>query len=223
MATATVRVARDRGRDRRPYEIVVDGAQAGQVGRGETKEVAVGAGRHEVWVSAPPAHSRPWEVSLQAGDTVSFVCRSAAKKAGGEVDLFLAEPDDRRTRLLPPEGETDRDLARRQRVLTRDGRVLSVWAHKSGYFRSLDPGAGAGGSDAFLVELALYILVLPVLGVLRWVRHRLVFKRGWSVGVVRSRRFLWPKKVRLERFGTEAEARAGAARLIAELEGRSSP
>ena len=223
MATATVRVARDRGRDRRPYAIVVDGAQVGELGRGETEDVAVDPGRHQVWVAVQPAHSRGWEVSLQSGDTVSFVCRSAAKKSGGRVDLFLAEPDDRQARLLPPEGEADRDLARHQQVLTPDGQVLSVWAHKSGYFRSLDPGAGGGGSDAFLVELALYILVLPVLGVLRWVRHRLVFKRGWSVGVVRARRFLWPKKVRLERFGTEAEARAGAARLIAELEGRSAP
>jgi hypothetical protein len=69
------------------------------------------------------------------------------------------------------------------------------------------------------------VLVLPVLSVLRWVRHRLVFKRGWSVGVVRKRRLLWPKKVRLERFATAAEAGARAALVVAEVESwpRSGP
>ncbi len=103
-------------------------------------------------------------------------------------------------------------MATKQRVLTRDGQVLSVWAHRSGYLRSVDPGSGSTDAGAFLLELAIYVLVLPLLAVVRWVRHRLLFKRGWSVGVVRERRFLWPKKVRLERFRTEAEARARRGR-----------
>lgn len=52
--------------------------------------------------------------------------------------------------------------------------------------RSLDPETGSGDADAALIELAYYVLVLPVLSVVRWVRHRLIFKRGRSVGVCAS-------------------------------------
>jgi hypothetical protein len=161
--------------------------------------------------------SRAWVTSLDEGDVVSFVCRSR-RKSDVHIDLFLADAGDRRARLGPPAELGEQDMATKQRVLTRDGQVLFVWAHRSGYLRSLDPGSGSTDGSAFLVELAIYVLVLPVLAVLRWVRHRLLFKRGWSVGVVRERRFLWPKKIRLERFGTEAAARARAHEVIAELE-----
>ena len=102
--------------------------------------------------------------------------------------------------------------------MTRDGQVLLVWAHRSGYLRSFDPGADAIDGDAFVLVLLLYVLVVPVLCLLRWVRHRILFKRGWSIGVVRNRRFLWPKKVRLERYPTEGEARARVDQVIGELE-----
>ena len=65
-----------------------------------------------------------------------------------------------------------------------------VWAHRSGYLRSFDPGADAIDGDALVLVLLLYVLVVPVLCLLRWVRHRILFKRGWSIGVVRNRRFL---------------------------------
>ncbi len=203
---------------RRPYNVLVDDAEVGQLHRGETKELPVGPGTHVVRMSMDSHASRTWEASLAEGDVVSFICRSR-KKSDGHIDLFLADAGDERARLRPPADLGERDMATKQRVLTRDGHALSVWAHRSGYLRSLDPGSGSTDASTFLVELALYVLVLPVLAVLRWVRHRLLFKRGWSVGVVRERRFLWPKKVRLERFCTEAEARARAREVIAELEG----
>jgi hypothetical protein len=217
---ATVRLSRDHRGYRHAYRIVVDGASAGELGRGDTKEISVDAGTHAVWVATELAESRRWGVSLGEGERVGFECRSRSKQSEGPVDLFLTDPGDLRARLLPPADDAEPDPTRRQRVVSRDGQVHTVWAHRSGYLRSLDPGSGSASGDAFLVELAYYVFVLPVLGVVRWVRHRLVFKGGWSVGVVRPRRFLWPKKIRVDRFRTEAEARARVSGLIAELEGR---
>ncbi len=217
---ATIRVTRQAGRSvdrRRPYKVVVNDVDVGQLHRGETKELPVRPGTHVVRMSIDSQTSRAWVTSLAEGDVVSFICRSR-RKSDVHIDLFLADAGDRRARLRPPAELGEQGMATKQRVLTRDGQVLSVWAHRSGYLRSLDPGSGSTDASAFLVELAIYVLVLPVLAVLRWVRHRLLFKRGWSVGVVRERRFLWPKKIRLERFRTEAEARARAHEVIAELE-----
>lgn len=219
--TATIRVRRDRARskDRRlPYVVSVDGYGVAEVRRGETKQVPVAPGVHRVAVSIDFEHSQAWQVSLAGGDVVAFVCRSRGSRSDGHLDLFLENPRDGRAVAVPSIDSAERDMANRQRVVTRDGRVLAVWAHRSGYLRSLDPGSTSSTGDEFVVELAYYIFVLPVLAGLRRVRHRLLFKRGWSVGVVRKRRFLWPKKVRLERFAGEAEARARAAALLAELE-----
>lgn len=218
---ATIRVTREAGRSvdrRRAYSVVVDDTEVGQLKRGEMKDFPLRPGSHVVRVSIDAHTSRAWETSLGEDDVVSFVCRSR-RKSDNHVDLFLADAGDQRTRHRPLDDHGERDVGTKQRVLTRDGQVLYVWAHRSGYLRSLDPGSGSSDTTTFFVELAIYVLVLPVLAVLRWVRHRLLFKRGWSVGVVRERRFLWPKKVRLERLRTEAEARARAAEVIAELEG----
>lgn len=222
-ASATVRVTRDRARSkdrRRAYDIWVDGLQVGQVLRGETKELSVEPGGHTLSVSVDFEHSRKWECGLTADDMVSFICRSRGKKSDGNLDLFLADPAHERVRLRPSGSLADqnRDPSRKQRVVTRDGQVLQVWAHRSGYLRSFDPGSDASDGDAFLLGLVLYVLVMPVLCLLRWVRHRFLFKRGWSVGVVTNRRFLWPRKVRLERYPTEAEARARVDQVIRELE-----
>ena len=219
-AVATIRVKRDRTRSndrRRPYRVLVDGLEAGELRRGETKDFAVESGAHGVRVSIEFEHSEEWRVTVGDGDLVAFVCRSRAKMSDGHVDLFLADPSDRRAQLEPLTDLSDVDVATTQRVVTRDGRVLAVWAHRSGYLRSLDPGADGGSGDEFLVVLAYYVLVLPVLGLVRWARHRLLFKRGWSVGVVRRRRFLWPKKVRVERFPDEAQARARVPVVMAEV------
>ena len=54
-------------------------------------------------------------------------------------------------------------------------------------------------------------MVLLVLCLPRWVRDRVLFKRGWRV--------LWPKKVRLERYPDEASARARAAEVLSEIDG----
>lgn len=218
-AEATIRVTRDtaRTKDRkRAYAVMVDWTQVGELRRGETRDFAVSPGTRAVRVSVEFEHSVEWDVALAAGDEVSLVCRSRGKRSDGNLDLYLADPDDERARRR--HDDPDRDLPNRQRVVTRDGRVLFVWAHPSGYLRSLDPGQGGSDGDSFVVELAYWVLVLPVLALVRWVRHRLLFKGGWSVGVVRKRRFLWPKKVRLERLGSEAGARARAAEVIAELE-----
>ncbi|MGI9022269.1 MAG: hypothetical protein ACR2HV_03335 [Acidimicrobiales bacterium] len=218
---AVVRVTRDKSRspDRtRPYAVVVDEALAGEVRRGQTTEVPVAPGEHVVRVSIDFEHSREWTVSLAEGDAVRFVCRSRGKTPSEDhIDVFLADPSDRRARVRQAADATAEDMAVKHRAVTRDGQVLSVWAHRSGYLRSLDVGSSSDG-DAFILELALYILVLPVLGVLRWVRHRWMFKRGWSVGAVRKRRFLWPKKVYLERLPDEARARVRAGEVLAEVE-----
>lgn len=222
-ASATIRVTRDRARSkdrRRAYEIWVDELQVGQVLRSETKELSVEPGAHTLTISIDFEHSREWECVLSADDVVSFICRSRGKKSDGNLDLFLADPADERVLLRPlgPLADRDGDPARKQRVVTRDGQVLLVWAHRSGYLRSFDPGSDSSDGDAFLLGLLLYVLVMPVLFLLRWVRHRILFKRGWSVGVVTNRRFLWPKKVRLERYPTEAEARARVDQMTRELE-----
>ncbi len=199
------------------HTVFLDDAAVGELRRGETKSFPVPPGDHRVRVSVEFEHSREWRVSPGPNGVISFVCRSGVKGPDGRVDLYLADPHDERAVLVPVDIPPDRDLATKQRVVTRDGRILSVWAHRSGYLRSLEPG-DAPDDDAFVVLVAYLILVMPWLALLRWVRHRLLFKRGWSVGVVRDRRFLWPKKVRLERFGNEAEARARVAEVIAELE-----
>ncbi len=222
-ASATIRVTRDRARSkdrRRAYEIWVNGIQVGQVLRGETKDLSVAPGARTLRISIDFEHSREWECDLSAGDVVSFICRSRGKKSDGNLDLFLAHPASERVRLRPlgPLADRDGDPARKQRVVTRDGQDLLVWAHRSGYLRSFDPGSDSSDGDAFLLGLVLYVLVMPVLCLLRWVRHRFLFKRGWSVGVVRKRRLVWPKKVRLERYPTEGEARAQVDQVIRELE-----
>jgi len=218
---AVLRVTRDRARSpdkRRPYTVFVDDGQVGELRRGETLELPVRPGAHVLGTSVDLDQSQEWSVSLAGGDVVHFLCRSRGKRSDGHLDLFLADPADRHAQLRPPVDDPDRDLAKRQRAIARDGQVLAVWAHRSGYMRSLDPGAiSESGDEAFFLTLALYIVVLPVLGVLRWTRHRLVFKRGWSVAVVRKRRFLWPRKVRLERLPDEARARARAAEILSEV------
>jgi hypothetical protein len=218
--SATVRVSRDRARskDRRlPYAVSVDGAPLAELRRGETKDLAVSSGVHEVTVSVDFERSRAWRVTVGGGDVIAFRCRSGGSRYNGHLDLFLEDPGDTRAALVPGDS-AGRDMAKRQRVVTRDGQVLNVWAHRSGYLRSLDPDTSGGGGDEFLVMLAYYVFVLPVLGVVRWARHRFLFRRGWSVGVVAERRFLWAKKVRHERFSSEADARTRAAALIVELE-----
>lgn len=216
-----IRVTRDKSRSkdrRRPYQVFVDQVAVGELRRGETKDFAVTSGAHQLRVSIDAEYSDEWHVSMAGGEPVVFVCRSRGSRSDGHLDLFLADPADHRAVVRPSDDRATRDLAIRQRVVTRDGRVMSVWAHRSGYLRSLDPGSSGSGGDEFFVELAYYILVLPVLSLVRWVRHRLLFRRGWSVGVVRKRRFLWPKKVRLERFRTEAEARARVVEVMSEVE-----
>jgi hypothetical protein len=219
MSSPVIGVTWGKGRTKdrqRAYAIYVDDVVAGELRRGRTTDVSVPAGRHVVRVSVELEHSRQWDVVVSEGDVVALVCRPRGKLSDGRVDLFLADPADPRATLPPLDDLSERDFARKQRVVGRDGQVLFVWAHKSGYLRSLD--IGTGDPEAFLLEMAYYVLVLPVLGVVRSVRHRLVFKRGWSVGVVRKRRFLWPTKVRLERLAGEAEARARAAQVLAEME-----
>lgn len=222
MSGAVIRVtwAKSKTKDRRrAYSIYVDDVLAGELHRGQTADVAVRAGRHVCRVSVDLEHSRDWQLTLADGDVVELVCRPRPKTPAGRVDLFLADPTDARAAVRPLDDLAGRDMARKQRVVTRDGKVLLVWAHKSGYLRSLHADTGGADPDAFLLEVAYYVLVMPVLGVLRWTRHRVLFKGRWSVGVVRERRFLWPEKVRLERCADEAEARRRAAQVLAEMEG----
>lgn len=219
---STVRIARDGGRStdrRRAYTVVIDGTDVGELPHGVTRDFPVSHGSHVVSVGIDHMESRQWSIRVAGDDVVSFACRSRSKHSN-HVDLFLTDADDKRAAVCSPADSDSRDLAKKQRVITRDGQVLYVWAHRSGYLRSLDPGSASNAGNDVLVELALYVLVLPVLAVLRRVRHHLLYRRGWSVGVVSSRRFLWPKKVRLERFRDEAQARVRAAQLIGELEGQ---
>jgi len=217
-ATALIRVARSRSRSpdrRRPYAVFVDHEEVGEVSRGQTTELPVTPGRRVLRVSIDFEHSRDWSVVLAGGEVVQFAVRPRGKSPSDSyIDLYLSQPTDPRAAIVPSAA----DVALTQRAVTRGGDVVAVWAHRSGYLRSFDPGSSSTDTEGFLLELAIYILVLPVLGVLRWVRHRVLFKRGWSVGVVRKRRFLWPKKLRLERYPDEAQARARAAQLLTEVE-----
>lgn len=158
---ATIRVTRDSRRRidrRRAYRVFVDETPLGEVRRGERVEYPVPPGRHVVRVSFESAHSRDWEIRVRSGDVVSFVCRSR-RSSGSHVDVFLADASDERAALLPVPDRTEHDAAVKQRVLTRDGAVLDVWAHRSGYLRSLDPGTSEN-SDAF-GQLAYIVFVLP--------------------------------------------------------------
>jgi len=219
--TATIRVSRDRARrskDRtRAYGILVDDYEVGRLARGQSAAFAVTGGEHRVRAAVELDYSREWVVSLLGGDDVELVCRSRRKRAGEDyLDIRPVDPDDPRARPQDASETGDRDYGQRQRVLTRDGRMLTVWAHKSGYSRSLDPGGG-GDPDTILIELALYVLVAPIVCLLRWARHRFVFRRGWSVAVFSKRRFLWARKLRLERFRSETDAKVRAAALFEEL------
>ncbi len=218
---AAIQVTRDKTRSQdqaKAYMILVDGEKVGDLPRGKTVTIPVTPGDHVVWVSVSFEQSRQLSVSLVDGDVIHLMCRSRPKQlVNAHVDLYLADPTDRRIHVRASGEDQPQDMAVKHRAVTRDGQILAVWAHKSGYLRSLDPGANSSDGEGFLVEMAIYIVALPVLFVLRWVRHRLVFKRGWSVGVVRDRNFLWPEKVRLERFPDEVRARERAAEVWSDI------
>jgi len=225
VSAAAIRVTREksRPRDKRPYSVHVDDGVVGEVRRGEKTDLVVPPGDHVVWVSADFEPGWQWSVSVADGEVVQLSCRSRKQGTNWDIDLFLADPTDRRARVRPSGDRGPQDMAVKHRAVIRDGTVVAVWAHRSGYLRSLDLGASSGGGDEIVVVIVYCILVLPVLALVRVVRHRLVFKRGWSVGVVRDRRFLWPKKVRLERFPDEIRARARAAELWVEVESWDRP
>jgi hypothetical protein len=151
-------------------------------------------------------HSERWRTSVTNRDAVGFQCRWVGRGADAHLDLCPSDPYDGRARPQPPAVAMPGDGLRRQRVTTRDGRVLTVRVHKSGYLRSLDPDSGPVGShDPAWMAL------------LRRLAFHMVFKGGWSVAVVRTRRLLWDKVVRQERFPTKAGATSRAVELVDEL------
>jgi hypothetical protein len=75
---ASLTIMRDSGyADRiRKYKVVIDGALAGYISNGETKEFAVSPGRHGLCMKIDWCGSKPLEFTVAEGDSVTFQAKS---------------------------------------------------------------------------------------------------------------------------------------------------
>jgi hypothetical protein len=81
---AAVRLSREAAewRDRsRVYKIVLDDTEVGTIGDGETAELQVSSGDHELYLRLDWVRSRTVSFSAAPGDVVSFVCRALPMSA----------------------------------------------------------------------------------------------------------------------------------------------
>jgi hypothetical protein len=77
-AMASLTIMRDSGyADRaRKYKVVIDGAVAGHISNGETKEFAVSPGHHRLCMKVDWCGSKPIEFTVTERDTVTFQAKS---------------------------------------------------------------------------------------------------------------------------------------------------
>jgi hypothetical protein len=75
---ASLTIMRDSGyADRaRKYKVVIDGAVAGDISNGETKEFTVSPGRHHVRMKIDWCGSKPVEFTVTESDAVTFQAKS---------------------------------------------------------------------------------------------------------------------------------------------------
>ncbi len=75
---ASLKIMRDSGyADRiRKYKVVIDGAVAGYISNGETKEFAVSPGHHRLYMKIDWCGSKPVEFTVAESDTVTFQVKS---------------------------------------------------------------------------------------------------------------------------------------------------
>ncbi len=62
----------------RPYRVVLDGDEVGEVGDGSTVELSVSPGRHEVYLKIDWCRSPVLAVNVRTDDHLEFECHPAA-------------------------------------------------------------------------------------------------------------------------------------------------
>ena len=91
--TSLISLSRVQGgwRDRmRRYQVIIDGAQAGQIKRGERLDLPVAPGRHAVWLQISWARSPQLDVDVGLGETVSLECEPGkAPPFGAGADAYI--------------------------------------------------------------------------------------------------------------------------------------
>jgi hypothetical protein len=93
MTSSVISLSRVLGgwRDRaRRYQVIIDGAQAGWIKRGERLELPVAPGRHSVWLEISWARSPQLDVDVGAGETVSLECEpGTSMPLGAGSDVYI--------------------------------------------------------------------------------------------------------------------------------------
>lgn len=74
------------------YRVMVDGAQVGEVGRGQSRFIRLASGRHEVHLEIAWARSPSVEVDVAPGETARLVCWP--KFQAWQWRTALANPDE---------------------------------------------------------------------------------------------------------------------------------
>lgn len=83
---AVIAVTRVRGGWRdllRKYVIVIDGAVAGRIGRGQTVELPVTPGRHEIFLKVDWCRSPSMELDAISGEAIDLRCASGGSAMEG--------------------------------------------------------------------------------------------------------------------------------------------
>jgi hypothetical protein len=72
----------------RSYRVILDGQQAGTIGRGRTIEVPLAAGRHEIFLKIDWCQSPVVEISAQAGEVIRLACAPGGPASGALADVI---------------------------------------------------------------------------------------------------------------------------------------
>jgi hypothetical protein len=87
----------------RAFRVLIDGAKAGKLRRGQSMRFTVPTGKHTVRVKVDWAGSPEWGVSLDEGERAEFICGPAGGPMTGLGQM--AGDDDRYIYLRPAETE----------------------------------------------------------------------------------------------------------------------
>jgi hypothetical protein len=171
--TAIVRLSREPGSsDRlRAYKVLLDGSMIGKIRDGQTTELSVGPGPHNLRLKLGWGGSPDLTVEVGAGELADFVCRSGAATPGMAFYYSLF----RRNRLvdlrrveerLPPAGDWVADAAIRVAIIVPS---IFVWAGISVWMLPElgVPGGWAnaviyGGVAAAIVSVGMTVRLPPI-------------------------------------------------------------